>query len=43
MRVGSGWIEEVPGVNYQERTRDNLAESLPLTLHEAGLNGETWE
>ena len=30
-----GWIEEVPGVNCQERTRDKLLESLRLTLHEA--------
>jgi predicted RNase H-like HicB family nuclease len=30
-----GWIEEVPGVNCQERTRDKLLESLHLTLREA--------
>ena len=30
-----GWIEEVPGVNCQERTREKLLESLRLTLHEA--------
>jgi predicted RNase H-like HicB family nuclease len=30
-----GWIEEVPGVNCQERTRDELLESLRLTLSEA--------
>ena len=30
-----GWIEEVPGVNCQERTRAKLLESLRLTLHEA--------
>jgi len=30
-----GWIEEVPGVNCQERTRDELIESLRLTLQEA--------
>jgi predicted RNase H-like HicB family nuclease len=30
-----GWIEEVPGVNCQERTRERLLESLRLTLHEA--------
>lgn len=30
-----GWIEEVPGVNCQERTRDALIESLRITLGEA--------
>lgn len=30
-----GWIEEVPGVNCQERTRDELLESLRETLKEA--------
>ena len=30
-----GWIEEVPGVNCQERTRDELLESLRITLSEA--------
>ncbi len=30
-----GWIEEVPGVNCQEPTRDELLESLRLTLREA--------
>lgn len=30
-----GWIEEVPGVNCQERTRDELIETLRVTLHEA--------
>ena len=30
-----GWIEEVPGVNCQERTRDELLESLGTTLREA--------
>ena len=30
-----GWIEEVPGVNCQERTRDELLESLRVTLSEA--------
>ncbi len=30
-----GWIEEVPGVNCQERTRDELLETLRLTLREA--------
>ena len=30
-----GWIEEVPGVNCQEATRDELLESLKVTLREA--------
>lgn len=30
-----GWIEEVPGVNCQERTRKSLLESLRITLREA--------
>jgi len=30
-----GWIEEVPGVNCQERTREELLESLHTTLIEA--------
>jgi hypothetical protein len=30
-----GWIEEVPGVNCQESTRDALLESLRVTLGEA--------
>jgi predicted RNase H-like HicB family nuclease len=30
-----GWIEEVPGVNCQEATRDDLLETLKLTLREA--------
>lgn len=30
-----GWIEEVPGVNCQERTREELVETLRITLHEA--------
>ncbi len=30
-----GWIEEVPGVNCQESTRDALIESLRITLAEA--------
>ncbi|HEX5124083.1 MAG TPA: type II toxin-antitoxin system HicB family antitoxin [Rhodanobacteraceae bacterium] len=29
-----GWIEEVPGVNCQERTREQLLESLRVTLAE---------
>jgi hypothetical protein len=37
-RVGEwwiGWVEEVPGVNCQERTREALLESLKTTLVEA--------
>jgi len=30
-----GWIEEVPGVNCQEATREELIESLRVTLREA--------
>jgi len=30
-----GWIEEVPGVNCQEATREELIESLQVTLREA--------
>jgi len=30
-----GWVEEVPGVNCQERTREALLESLRITLDEA--------
>ena len=30
-----GWIEEVPGVNCQERTRKELVESLRISLKEA--------
>jgi predicted RNase H-like HicB family nuclease len=30
-----GWIEEVPGVNCQERSREELIESLKATLKEA--------
>lgn len=30
-----GWIEEVPGVNCQERSREELLESLKVTLREA--------
>ena len=29
-----GWIEEVPGVNCQERTREKLLESLTVSLRE---------
>jgi predicted RNase H-like HicB family nuclease len=30
-----GWIEEVPGVNCQEATREELITSLRMTLREA--------
>ena len=30
-----GWIEEVPGVNCQESSRESLVESLSITLKEA--------
>ena len=30
-----GWIEEVPGVNCQEPTRDELIETLRISLAEA--------
>lgn len=34
-----GWIEEVPGVNCQEKTKAELLESLRITLKEAiGFN-----
>jgi predicted RNase H-like HicB family nuclease len=30
-----GWIEEIPGVNCQERTREELLDALRTTLREA--------
>ena len=30
-----GWIEEIPGVNCQEKTYAQLKESLAITLREA--------
>jgi hypothetical protein len=30
-----GWIEELPGVNCQERNREELLDSLRITLREA--------
>ncbi len=30
-----GWIEEIPGVNCQERSRNDLLETLRVTLEEA--------
>ena len=29
-----GWIQEIPGVNGQERTKDELLEALRITLLE---------
>ena len=29
-----GWIEEIPGVNCQEKTKDELIETLKVTLKE---------
>ena len=30
-----GWIEEIPGVNCQEMTKEELLETLKITLKEA--------
>ena len=30
-----GWIEEIPGVNCQEKTREELLDALRVTLIEA--------
>jgi len=30
-----GWIEEIPGVNCQEKTYDELKKTLEITLKEA--------
>jgi len=30
-----GWIDEIPGVNCQELTREQLLETLKITLKEA--------
>ena len=30
-----GWIEEIPGVNCQEKTREELIDTLRVTLREA--------
>ena len=30
-----GWVREVPGVNCQEKTREELIETLTITLVEA--------
>ena len=30
-----GWVEEIPGVNCQEASREELLESLRMTLKEA--------
>ena len=29
-----GWVQEIPGVNCQERTRDELLVALEITLRE---------
>jgi hypothetical protein len=31
----TGWIEEVPGVNCQERSKEHLIETLRITLRES--------
>lgn len=36
-----GWIEEVPGVNCQEASREELLETLRLTLQEALVDAGT--
>lgn len=30
-----GWVEEIPSVNCQERSREELVETLRITLREA--------
>jgi predicted RNase H-like HicB family nuclease len=30
-----GWIEEIPGINCQEKTHEELLETLKITLKEA--------
>ena len=30
-----GWVREIPGVNCQEKTREELLETLEITLREA--------
>lgn len=30
-----GWVEEIPGVNCQEKTKEELLETLRVTLKEA--------
>ncbi|WP_417911235.1 type II toxin-antitoxin system HicB family antitoxin [Candidatus Electronema sp. PJ] len=36
-----GWIEEIPGINCQEYTRESLLASLRETLLEAGDIGRS--
>ena len=36
-----GWIEEIPGTNCQEHTREELLESIRIALQEA--NVENWD
>ena len=33
--VWIGWIEEIPGINCQENTKDELMQTLKITLAEA--------
>ena len=33
--VWIGWIEEIPGINCQENTKDELMQALKITLAEA--------
>ena len=37
-----GWIEEIPGVNCQEGTREELMNSLRVTLREARVLSRRW-
>ncbi|MBN2441424.1 MAG: hypothetical protein JXJ04_08755 [Spirochaetales bacterium] len=30
-----GWIEEIPGINCQEKTKEELLDTLKITLKEA--------
>ncbi len=30
-----GWVEEIPGINCQEKTREELIETIKITLREA--------
>jgi predicted RNase H-like HicB family nuclease len=38
-----GWVEEIPGVNCQEKTKEELLETLRLTLREALENIQSSE
>jgi len=37
-----GWIKEAPGVNCQEATREELMNSLRVTLREARVFSRRW-